>query len=79
MKILKIQLLKKTSTDDYMLITFKTFFGNIHVKKCRKPNWNIGTMYMGKDKIIPVRLWGIVDAFLASGDEMHNYIDGEEL
>lgn len=73
MRIIKIERLSTTKEEDYTLITFKTWYGTIIVRKCITPNWNLHTFYADDGRDIPIPLWVVVKGFLRTTDKIHNY------
>jgi len=73
MEIIKIVHHKKTTEEDYTLITFKTWWGKEFTEVCTTPNWNVNTTYAKNGNHIPILLWAIVKAFIRTGDKTHEY------
>ena len=73
MRISKIELKQKTKEESYILITFKTWWGKEFTEMCFSPNSNISTIYAKNGESIPVGLWDVVNAFLRTEDEQHEY------
>ena len=73
MKILKIKHYKKTEKEDYVVIVFINTWGFKNMEVCIKPNWNINTYYAKSGKDIPIELWQVVEAFINTGDKIHEY------
>ena len=80
MKILIIERKQKTEHEEFTLITFKGFWGKIFTETCITPINGLGgrggyngTIYASTGESIPVSLWDVVNSFLRTNDECHDY------
>lgn len=73
MTIVKIERKQKTESEDYTLITFKTWWGGKFTETCITPSWGLGTNYAKNGNSIDALLWSVVKGFLRTGDDAHEY------
>lgn len=73
MKILQLKKIKKTEEEDYIAITFKTWYGKEFTELCITQNWSSRTIYAKNGKWIPMNLWNVVKGFIRTNDEIHKY------
>lgn len=73
MRIIKIERLKETSEEHFTIITYKNFWGRTKVDTFITRKYNISTIYAKTGKKIDTTLWEVVDAFIRTGDQFHEY------
>ena len=73
MKILKIERKEETSVAQYVLITFKTWYGKEFQKLCFKEKIYSSVNYAESGDSIDVPLWAVVTSFLSTKQDVHEY------